>query len=610
MVRAMTTASGKGKGKRQGREELPKDVRLSKALSQILRHKADEIGLAVRSDGFVRVEEVLKCKLVSKFKATAQDLEKITLENDKQRFEFITEDTGQQYIRAVQGHSMKIVRDEDLMRPLLLEDVDFPECCVHGTYRRHLQSIQEKGLLAGGKGGNAYRSHVHFASYEPGDERVISGMRYDCEVAIWVDLRQAVLEGIPFFLAKNQVILTPGVDGIVQPRFFIIVKDIKTGEVLYDRTALAASSGAVPRLVCDELAGPLGRYRQAATVAPLPDGMIAGSTAAATASSGPGWAVLKVTSPAACGSPETQLLTRLCWNTERFPGGITSGPLAGAAVVYLHGFPDQSLDHRAEDLTTHGSFSSHVPRKLADVVLREVPDAVFVAFNFSGTPGSDQGCSFFAKTVSREVADAQALFRFLREGVILQSAWIHVVGLSTGAIVASLLRGCDPKLAVTAVAGLLDVETGLSYDFDEEQLSAFDKHGSCLKEFWLPSGSSSNPPCEEEAGEEGEQQTETGKQAVKWKKCFLRLSERYRQDFLGLDIRTAVQSSRSPLLVIHGDADDRVPIANGEALFAAAAEPKTMVIIRGGNHFLSRSKHFQKVASAIVDLVKSVPLTP
>jgi len=74
---------------------------------------------------------------------------------------------------------------------------------------------------------------VHFASREPGNEGIISGMRYDCEVAIWVDLPMAVDSGMPFFLSKNKVILTPGIDGRVLPRFFIKALDLRTGECLY-----------------------------------------------------------------------------------------------------------------------------------------------------------------------------------------------------------------------------------------------------------------------------------------------------------------------------------------------------------------------------------------
>ena len=42
---------------------------------------------------------------------------------------------------------------------------------------------------------------------------------------------------------------------------------------------------------------------------------------------------------------------------------------------------------------------------------------------------------------------------------------------------------------------------------------------------------------------------------------------------------------RAPLLILHGDADEVVPHAQGRALFEAAPEPKTFFTIRGGRHY-------------------------
>jgi uncharacterized protein len=41
---------------------------------------------------------------------------------------------------------------------------------------------------------------------------------------------------------------------------------------------------------------------------------------------------------------------------------------------------------------------------------------------------------------------------------------------------------------------------------------------------------------------------------------------------------------RSPLLVIHGDRDDIVPVAHGQVLFDAAPPPKRLEIVRGAGH--------------------------
>merc|ERR1711879_963758 len=112
-------------------------------------------------------------------------------------------------IRAVQGHSIKTVLDSELLQPLSLSS-QIPEKCVHGTYSSYWTSILAKGLLAGGLSAKGERNHIHFAPYDYNDKRVISGMRSGCDLAIYIDLQGAMMAGIPFFMAQNEVILTTG----------------------------------------------------------------------------------------------------------------------------------------------------------------------------------------------------------------------------------------------------------------------------------------------------------------------------------------------------------------------------------------------------------------
>ena len=39
-----------------------------------------------------------------------------------------------------------------------------------------------------------------------------------------------------------------------------------------------------------------------------------------------------------------------------------------------------------------------------------------------------------------------------------------------------------------------------------------------------------------------------------------------------------------PVLIVHGDADDTVPLRAGQALFNAASEPKSFYVVEGANH--------------------------
>lgn len=209
-------SGSKGKGKKGGGKGGKREFNISKALARILRHTASSLGLNMRSDGFCYVQDVLDIKEIRDYHCDLETLQAIVASNEKARFE-IREVTGEWMIRAVQGHSIKSVLDDDAMQKLSANDPNLPQLCVHGTYRRFVDSIKAQGLLPGGGASN--RNHVHFAPYEPGDGRVISGMRSSCEVAIYIDLRRALLDGVPFFQSANGVILSPGVNGAIHPKY-------------------------------------------------------------------------------------------------------------------------------------------------------------------------------------------------------------------------------------------------------------------------------------------------------------------------------------------------------------------------------------------------------
>ena len=61
---------------------------------------------------------------------------------------------------------------------------------------------------------------------------MISGMRQGCDVAIWVDMRQAMQDGIKFYISKNGVILTSGVNGWIGKQYFLRAKYLRTGQLL------------------------------------------------------------------------------------------------------------------------------------------------------------------------------------------------------------------------------------------------------------------------------------------------------------------------------------------------------------------------------------------
>ncbi|KAL2805761.1 tRNA 2'-phosphotransferase 1 isoform 3 [Daubentonia madagascariensis] len=193
--------------------EQDRDVQLSKALSYALRHGALKLGLPMGADGFVPLAALLQLPQFRSF--SAEDVRRVVDTNGKQRFALQPGDpsTGP-LIRANQGHSLQVGVPELELMPLEMPQA-LPLMLVHGTFWKHWPSILLKGLSCRG------RTHIHLAPGLPGDPGVISGMRPNCEVAVFINGPLALADGIPFFRSANGVILTPGnADGFLLPKYF------------------------------------------------------------------------------------------------------------------------------------------------------------------------------------------------------------------------------------------------------------------------------------------------------------------------------------------------------------------------------------------------------
>ncbi|KAJ5919764.1 hypothetical protein N7454_009599 [Penicillium verhagenii] len=181
-------------------------------------------------------------------------------------------------IRASQGHSIKSVDAASFLEPLSLDDESkLPETVVHGTFHGAWPLILQSGGLR-----CMNRNHVHFATgpslesalaaqqesqeskQGPGDKKVISGMRWDAQVLIYIDIRKALKAGCPFWRSENGVILSEGLpvsetgDGaagiaekVVPVEFFDVVIERKAqmgkiwekGQVLQELPAKLTSKG-------------------------------------------------------------------------------------------------------------------------------------------------------------------------------------------------------------------------------------------------------------------------------------------------------------------------------------------------------------------------------
>lgn len=164
-------------------------TRLSKFLSLVLRHKPEEIGLQLDPGGWAVVQELLD-KLPT---LTRELLDQIVQEDGKQRYSFSPDGTR---IRAVQGHSIPV--------DLGLEPKEPPAVLYHGTARRFLAQIQQRGLLSMG------RQFVHLSAEVDTAKQV--GARHGDPVVLAVDARAMHQNQQVFYLAENGVWLTSYVD--------------------------------------------------------------------------------------------------------------------------------------------------------------------------------------------------------------------------------------------------------------------------------------------------------------------------------------------------------------------------------------------------------------
>eukprot|EP00262_Sarcandra_glabra_P017467 TRINITY_DN5998_c0_g1_i1.p1 TRINITY_DN5998_c0_g1~~TRINITY_DN5998_c0_g1_i1.p1 ORF type:complete len:289 (-),score=32.18 TRINITY_DN5998_c0_g1_i1:33-785(-) len=189
---------------------------LGRLLTRILRHMASELNLDMRSDGFVKVDDLLQLNMTTyanvRLKShTVDDIREAVRKDNKQRFSLL-EENNELWIRANQGHSIPTLSSESLLTPIL--SADEVSVCVHGTYKKNLDSILQSGLK------RMTRLHVHFSSGLPTDGKVISGMRRDVNILIFLDVRRALQDGMKLYISDNKVILTEGFEGVVPVKYF------------------------------------------------------------------------------------------------------------------------------------------------------------------------------------------------------------------------------------------------------------------------------------------------------------------------------------------------------------------------------------------------------
>jgi len=165
---------------------------LSKYLSYILRHKPDEIGLQLDSQGWADIAELL-AKSSAHGRPIALDALVDVVENSSKKRLVLSNDRAR--IRALQGHSITV--------ELGLQPVPPPELLYHGTPLKYLSAILASGLE------RQARHHVHLSGTV--ESAWLVGRRRGKAAVLEIRAAEMHRDGFAFLRTENDVWLTDAV---------------------------------------------------------------------------------------------------------------------------------------------------------------------------------------------------------------------------------------------------------------------------------------------------------------------------------------------------------------------------------------------------------------
>jgi len=167
----------------------------SKFLSYILRHKPETLSLALDSEGWAEISQLIRLANVHGTKLTIELLHEVVATSDKKRFALSPDGSK---IRANQGHS--------ILADLNLQPQIPPQMLFHGTAMRFASTIRTQGLVS------KSRQYVHLSIDRSTALEV--GKRYGKPLLLEVEALAMSRDGHQFFLSANGIWLTRAVPTI------------------------------------------------------------------------------------------------------------------------------------------------------------------------------------------------------------------------------------------------------------------------------------------------------------------------------------------------------------------------------------------------------------
>ncbi len=187
-------------------------------------------------------------------------------------------------------------------------------------------------------------------------------------------------------------------------------------------------------------------------------------------------------------------------------------------------------------------------------------------FDFSGN-GQSEG-EFAKSTYSKQISEMKTAAALLaREGAV----WIGLAGHSMGAAIALLTAAqLDIVKAVCVLAGRL---SGLN-----------------AAHFLNP--------------DQRQQLQSAGSVSFSSRGRSLELSNRFFADAGQYDLPQAVAALKSPLLVVHGDHDEIIPVREAHQAHALNPAGTTLAVIADADHMFSNTQHRRQISKLVVTWFK------
>ncbi len=207
-------------------------------------------------------------------------------------------------------------------------------------------------------------------------------------------------------------------------------------------------------------------------------------------------------------------------------------------VVFFHGFTGTKVE----------------PHRMFVKMARALAEAGIASLRFDFRGSGDSAGDFSQMTVSSEIRDAETALAWMRQRVEIDPKRVGVLGMSMGGMIAALLLGRDPKIAVAVL--------------------------------WAPV-SHPKQSRDKRLTPEGRKQLETMGLVDDRGNA---VGKEFLDDIVRHQPLAAIARTRAPVLLIHGDEDETIPVFASHAYEAALKKARRAVakhIIKGAGHTFS-----------------------